>query len=218
MVDVGPNGDSQCSSGYGSNQGTEGNSMWTTPSLEDPLQLPDINEKEHGNLLSLFSNDNERAKDLGFTTSENEFISLDGLDDRNRNAMVNIFHINNYFCKVIEIILFSANLQFSCDHIYSPTESTGFLGRPANATAGSASVSIATGKWHASTECSHQHSAISTSSSATTTTPRLPASTHVSPPATSQSTANVSALPISVSTFLIKILLLCYISKFCFLY
>lgn len=91
IVEVGPNGQSPCSSGYGSNQGGETNSMWTTPSLEDPLRLPDLSDKDDGNLLSLFSTDNERAKDLGFTTSESEFISLDRLDDRNRNALVSFF-------------------------------------------------------------------------------------------------------------------------------
>lgn len=93
MVEVGPNGESSCSSGYSSNQGEVSN-LWTTPSLEDPLRLPDVGDKDDGNLMSLFSNDNERAKDLGFTTSESEFISLDRLDDRNRNALVSYFCYN----------------------------------------------------------------------------------------------------------------------------
>lgn len=58
--------------------------MWTTPSLEDPLKLPD---NDDGNIMSLFNN-NERAKDLGFHTSDSEFISLDRLEERNRGAMV----------------------------------------------------------------------------------------------------------------------------------
>lgn len=57
--------------------------MWTTPSLEDPLKLPDSDD----NILSLFNN-NDRAKDLGFHSSESEYISLDKLEDRNRGAMV----------------------------------------------------------------------------------------------------------------------------------
>ncbi|XP_076269033.1 uncharacterized protein LOC143201699 isoform X1 [Rhynchophorus ferrugineus] len=56
--------------------------IWTTPSLEDPLKLPD-----DGNFMSLFNN-NDKAKDLGFSTSnENEFISLDTYNERNRGAM-----------------------------------------------------------------------------------------------------------------------------------
>ncbi|XP_018561778.1 bromodomain-containing protein 4-like isoform X2 [Anoplophora glabripennis] len=57
--------------------------MWTTPSLEDPLKLPD---NDDNNIMSLFNN-NERAKDLGFHTSDTEFISLDRLEERNRGAM-----------------------------------------------------------------------------------------------------------------------------------
>lgn len=78
----------QNNGGFGSNQCDENNS-WTTPSLEDPLRIPDSNEKDDGSsLLSLFGDNNERAKDLGFTSSDSEFISLDRLDDRNRGAMV----------------------------------------------------------------------------------------------------------------------------------
>lgn len=66
------------------------NNVWATPSLEDPLRLdPDVSEKEDNNLLSLLNNDTDRAKDLGFTASnDSEFISLERLDDRNRNAVV----------------------------------------------------------------------------------------------------------------------------------
>lgn len=78
----------QSSSSYGSNQCDEGN-MWTTPSLEDPLRIPDNSGKDDGGLLSLFGDNNERVKDLGFTSSDSEFIPLDRLDDRNRKAMVN---------------------------------------------------------------------------------------------------------------------------------
>lgn len=52
--------------------------------LEDPLKLPGTED-----ILSIFNNDG-RAKDFGFTTSESEFMPLDRLDpDRNRsNALV----------------------------------------------------------------------------------------------------------------------------------
>lgn len=65
-----------------SNNDQKGNDIWST-SLEDPLKLPGTDD-----ILSLFNN-NERAKDFGFTTSESEFMPLDRLEDRNRNnAMV----------------------------------------------------------------------------------------------------------------------------------
>ncbi|CAH1959445.1 unnamed protein product [Acanthoscelides obtectus] len=60
------------------------NSMWSSPSLEDPLKLP---EGDDNNLISLFNNNDSRAKDLGFHSSDSEFISLDRLEDRNRGAM-----------------------------------------------------------------------------------------------------------------------------------
>ncbi|VEN35321.1 unnamed protein product [Callosobruchus maculatus] len=60
------------------------NSLWSTPSLEDPLKLPDGDDN---NLLSLFNNNESRAKDLGFHSSDSEFISLDRLEDRNRGVM-----------------------------------------------------------------------------------------------------------------------------------
>lgn len=69
--------------------------MWTTPSLEDPLKLPENDD----NILSLFNN-NDRAKDLGFHSSESEYISLDKLEDRNRGAMVSSF-------KVVQINFFT---------------------------------------------------------------------------------------------------------------
>lgn len=75
----------QGSSDYGGNQCDESN-MWSG-SLEDPLQIPESG-KDDGSILSLFGDNNERVKDLGFTSSESEFISLDRLDDRNRNALV----------------------------------------------------------------------------------------------------------------------------------
>ncbi|XP_044264828.1 pollen-specific leucine-rich repeat extensin-like protein 1 isoform X3 [Tribolium madens] len=50
-------------------------------SMEDPLKLPGTDD-----ILSIFNN-NERAKDFGFTTSDSEFIPLDRLDDRNRGAL-----------------------------------------------------------------------------------------------------------------------------------
>lgn len=85
MIEIGSkDGSVQGSSGYESGS----NDLWATPSLEDPLQIPDNSEKDDGNLLSLFSENNERVKDLGFTSSDSEFISLERLDDRNRNALV----------------------------------------------------------------------------------------------------------------------------------
>lgn len=59
--------------------------------MEDPLKLPDTDDN---NILSLFNN-NERAKDLGFHTSDSEFISLDRLEDRNRGAMVSVAELFN---------------------------------------------------------------------------------------------------------------------------
>nr|XP_023013926.1 activating signal cointegrator 1 complex subunit 2 homolog [Leptinotarsa decemlineata] len=61
----------------------DSSNLWSTPSLEDPLKLPD---NDDNSILSLFNN-NERAKDLGFHSSDNEFISLDRLEERNRGAM-----------------------------------------------------------------------------------------------------------------------------------
>lgn len=62
----------------------DASNLWSSSSnMEDPLKLPDTDDN---NILSLFNN-NERAKDLGFHTSDSEFISLDRLEDRNRGAM-----------------------------------------------------------------------------------------------------------------------------------
>lgn len=66
-----------------SDRPSSNNSIWTTPSLEDPLKLPENDD----NILSLFNN-NDRAKDLGFHSSDSEYISLDRLEDRNRSAVV----------------------------------------------------------------------------------------------------------------------------------
>lgn len=69
---------------------------WTTP-LEDPLKINDplSFDRDDGKLISsLFNNHNDRAKDLGFTTSDNEFISMDRMDDRNRNAL-QVYSSNN---------------------------------------------------------------------------------------------------------------------------
>lgn len=47
--------------------------------MEDPLRLPDTIETD-GNIISnLFTNNTDRAKDLGLTSSDSEFISLDGM-------------------------------------------------------------------------------------------------------------------------------------------
>ncbi|XP_057653610.1 uncharacterized protein LOC130892283 isoform X6 [Diorhabda carinulata] len=65
-------------------QNSESSNIWSSNSnLEDPLKLP---ENDDNNILSLFNN-NERAKDLGFHSSDSEYISLDRLEDRNRGAM-----------------------------------------------------------------------------------------------------------------------------------
>ncbi|CAH1116640.1 unnamed protein product [Phaedon cochleariae] len=65
-----------------SDRSSDNSNLWPTPSLEDPLKLPDGDD----NILSLFNN-NDRAKDLGFHSSDNEFISLDRLEERNRGTM-----------------------------------------------------------------------------------------------------------------------------------
>lgn len=90
MIELSSKNDSmQSSSNYGSSHCDDGN-IWTSASLEDPLRIPESSEKDDGNLLSLFSDNNDRVKDLGFTSSDSEFISLDRLDDRNKNALVSI--------------------------------------------------------------------------------------------------------------------------------
>lgn len=66
---------------------SDSSSLW--PNIEDPLRLPETNDKDDGKLLSnLFNSHNDRAKDLGFTTSDSEFISLDRLDERNKSLQV----------------------------------------------------------------------------------------------------------------------------------
>ncbi|XP_072387679.1 uncharacterized protein [Diabrotica undecimpunctata] len=78
ITDDNPNGDPNY------NQSSDQSNLWSTNSnLEDPLKLPDHDDN---NIMSLFNN-NERAKDLGFHSSDSEFISLDRLEDRNRGAM-----------------------------------------------------------------------------------------------------------------------------------
>lgn len=68
------------------NENTTNSSNYWTSCLEDPLKLPD-SDRDDSNLLSSFlNNNNDQAKAFGITT-ENEFISLDRLDDRNRNAL-----------------------------------------------------------------------------------------------------------------------------------
>lgn len=70
---------------YGDNQ----DSYWNTPTVEDPLKLPESNQDD-GNILSSFLNNNDQAKAFGISSTENEFISLDSLNDRNRSALVSI--------------------------------------------------------------------------------------------------------------------------------
>lgn len=95
------------------------------------------------------------------------------------------------------MLLYLASLQLPCDYVY--TEPAGFFNGTSNATAGPASVSIATWKWDASTECAYKYSAISAST--TTAAPWLSASLiHVSPPPAFQPATYVSAVPVPVST------------------
>ncbi|KAK5647321.1 hypothetical protein RI129_002213 [Pyrocoelia pectoralis] len=62
------------------------NSNFWSSCLEDPLKLPE-SDRDDSNLLSSFlNNNNDQAKAFGITT-DSEFISLDRLDDRNRNAL-----------------------------------------------------------------------------------------------------------------------------------
>jgi hypothetical protein len=74
ITDENPEGDAEVAAN-GKKAGS-----WNT-SMEDPLKLPGNDD-----ILSIFNN-NERAKDFGFTTSDSEFIPLDRLDERNRNAL-----------------------------------------------------------------------------------------------------------------------------------
>ncbi|XP_044745399.1 transcription factor SFL2-like [Coccinella septempunctata] len=80
ITDDNPNGNSHQDSSNGSH-------MWSTPSLEDPLKLPESDD----NILSLFNN-NDRAKDFGFTTSDSEYISLDRLDNRNNSGALQLYN------------------------------------------------------------------------------------------------------------------------------
>lgn len=73
------------------------NTIWPTPSLEDPLRLPDTTDKDDNSILSNLFNNSDKAKDLGFTTSDSEYISLDRLDDRNRNALVSFTDLFSRF-------------------------------------------------------------------------------------------------------------------------
>ncbi|XP_045461294.1 AT-rich interactive domain-containing protein 1A-like isoform X2 [Harmonia axyridis] len=66
---------------------SNGGHLWSTPSLEDPLKLPESDD----NILSLFNN-NDRAKDYGFTTSDSEYISLDRLDNRNNSGALQLYN------------------------------------------------------------------------------------------------------------------------------
>ncbi|KAL3287765.1 hypothetical protein HHI36_002227 [Cryptolaemus montrouzieri] len=80
ITDDNPNGDNL-------NDTSNGGHLWSTPSLEDPLKLPESDD----NLLSLFNN-NDRAKDFGFTSSESEYISLDRLDNRNNSGAMQLYN------------------------------------------------------------------------------------------------------------------------------
>ncbi|KAF2895471.1 hypothetical protein ILUMI_10704 [Ignelater luminosus] len=65
---------------------TDTTNFWNTSCLEDPLKLPDGDRDDNSLLSSFLNNNNDQAKAFGITT-ENEFISLDRLDDRNRTAL-----------------------------------------------------------------------------------------------------------------------------------
>ncbi|CAG9860693.1 unnamed protein product [Phyllotreta striolata] len=64
-------------------QTQDDSNLWSSSNMDDPMKMQNTDDS---NILSLFNN-NERAKDLGFHSSDSEFISLDRLEDRNRGAM-----------------------------------------------------------------------------------------------------------------------------------
>lgn len=64
--------------------------------------------------MSIFNN-NERAKDLGFCSSETEFMPLDRLEERNRNALV-VFMKSFHLCFVIIFLIYQ--------QLYTPTSSS----------------------------------------------------------------------------------------------
>ncbi|XP_050311580.1 uncharacterized protein LOC126747130 isoform X7 [Anthonomus grandis grandis] len=74
ITDDNPNGEPNYNPYFPGHQ-SQGNPIWTTPSLDDPLKLPDF-----------LSGNN---KDMGYSSasSDSEFISLDSFNDRNRGAM-----------------------------------------------------------------------------------------------------------------------------------
>ncbi|XP_063907981.1 protein piccolo-like isoform X1 [Zophobas morio] len=81
ITDDNPDGDAD--------MGGEGKKEAWNTSMEDPLKLPGNDD-----ILAIFNN-NERAKDFGFTTSDSEFIPLDRLGDRNSNALQLYNHSQN---------------------------------------------------------------------------------------------------------------------------
>ncbi|XP_031328551.1 fibrous sheath CABYR-binding protein-like isoform X2 [Photinus pyralis] len=89
ITDDNPNGEyrpSEIVDISNNNEKTSENTNFWTSCLEDPLKLPD-SDRDDSNLLSSFlNNNNDQAKAFGITT-DSEFISLDRLDDRNRNAL-----------------------------------------------------------------------------------------------------------------------------------
>ncbi|CAH0551198.1 unnamed protein product [Brassicogethes aeneus] len=90
ITDDNPNGDPNIDFFAFSGQNNE-NNMWNAPSLEDPLKITDLNDDN--NIMALFNN-NDKAKDYGFCTSDSEYISLDRLGDNNRGAM-QLYNPNN---------------------------------------------------------------------------------------------------------------------------
>lgn len=88
---------------------------WNTPSGEDPLKLPD-GSQDDGNILSNFLNNNDQAKAFGISSTENEFISLDSLNDRNRTALVSHYRLNpalEWHLYIIFCVVYTRSVQDS---------------------------------------------------------------------------------------------------------
>ncbi|KAF5305368.1 hypothetical protein FQA39_LY09197 [Lamprigera yunnana] len=68
------------------NENNATSSNYWSSCIDDPLKLQDSDRNDSTLLSSFLSNNNDQAKAFGITT-DSEFISLDRLDDRNRNAL-----------------------------------------------------------------------------------------------------------------------------------
>ncbi|XP_017773618.1 PREDICTED: altered inheritance of mitochondria protein 3-like isoform X2 [Nicrophorus vespilloides] len=86
ITDDNPNGD------YNQTEYNSECTHWATPSLEDPLRLPETGENDSSILSNLFTNNNDRAKDLGFTTSDPEFVSLESSSRTSSNNALQVFN------------------------------------------------------------------------------------------------------------------------------